>query len=255
MFLYNPGRGAPFQEEAMAEMPLQEQVAIVTGASHGIGRAIAQRLAQLGATVVLAARTTSRLEDLKREILDEGGRALAIPTDLRRPEQIEHLIQTTLEQLGKIDILVNNAGIGVFGRPLHETSLEDWETIMQTNLRAVYVAMRAVTPHLIERRSGYIVNISSLASHNPVPNGAAYAASKWALNGLSVSAAEELRAHGIRVSLVCPGSVDTNLVPGQNKNRARMLHGDDIAHVVAMLVTQSPQSFASEVLIRPTMKP
>lgn len=239
----------------MAEMPLQEQVAIVTGASHGIGRAIAQRLARLGATVVLAARTTSRLEDLRREILDEGGRALVIPTDLRRPEQIEHLIQTTLEQLGKVDILVNNAGIGVFGHPLHETSLEDWEAIMQTNLRAVYVAMRAVTPHLIERRSGYIINISSLAAHNPVPNGAAYAASKWALNGLSVSAAEELRAHGIRVSLVCPGSVDTNLVPGQNKNRSRMLQGEDVAHVVAMLVTQSPQSFASEVLIRPTMKP
>lgn len=239
----------------MAETPLQEQVAIVTGASHGIGKAIAQRLACMGATTVLAARTASRLEDLKREILDEGGRALVVPTDLRRPEQIERLIQTTLEQLGKIDILVNNAGVGVFGRPLHETSMESWDAIMDTNLRAVYVAMRAVTPHLIQRRTGYIVNISSLAAHNPVPNGAAYAASKWALNGLSVSAAEELRAHGIRVSLVCPGSVDTDLVPGQNKNRARMLQGEDVAHVVAMLVTQSPHSFASEVLIRPTMKP
>lgn len=239
----------------MAETPLQEQVAIVTGASHGIGRAIAHRLARMGATVVLAARTAPRLEELKREIAGEGGRALAVPTDLRRPEQIEQLIQTTLDQLGRIDILVNNAGVGVFGRPLHETSMEDWDAIMDTNLRAVYVAMRAVAPHLIERRTGSIINISSLASHNPVPNGAAYAASKWALNGLSISAAEELRVHGIRVSLVCPGSVETNLVPGQSKNRSRMLQGEDIAHVVAMLVTQSPQSFASEVLIRPTMKP
>lgn len=239
----------------MAETPLQEQVAIVTGASHGIGKAIAQRLARMGATVVLAARTVSRLDEIKREIQHDGGRALVVPTDLRQPEQVERLIQTTLEQFGKIDILVNNAGIGVFGRPLHETSMEDWDGIMDTNLRAVYVAMRTVTPHMIQRRTGYIINISSLAAHNPVPNGAAYAASKWALNGLSVSAAEELRAHGIRVCLVCPGSVDTNLVPGQNKNRARMLQGEDVAHVVAMLVTQSPQSFASEVLIRPTMKP
>lgn len=239
----------------MAETLRREQVAIVTGASHGIGRAIAQRLARMGATVVLAARTVSRLEELKREIHAEGGRALVVPTDLRQPEQIEHLIQQTLEQLGKIDILVNNAGVGVFGRPLHETSLESWDEIMDTNLRAVFVAMRAVAPHMIERRTGYIVNISSLAAHNPVPNGAAYAASKWALNGMSISAAEELRAHGIRVSLVCPGSVDTNLVPGQSKNRAHMLQGDDIAHIVAMLVTQAPQSFASEVLVRPTMKP
>ncbi len=239
----------------MAETLRQEQVAIVTGASHGIGRAIARRLARMGTTVVLAARTVSRLEELKREIQDEGGRALVVPTDLRQPEQIERLIQQTLEQLGKIDILVNNAGVGVFGRPLHETSLESWDEIMNTNLRAVFVAMHAVAPHMVERHTGYIVNISSLAAHNPVPNGAAYAASKWALNGMSVSAAEELRAHGIRVSLVCPGSVDTNLVPGQSKNRAHMLQSDDIAHIVAMLVTQAPQSFASEVLIRPTMKP
>jgi len=239
----------------MAETPLQEQVAIVTGASHGIGKAIAQRLARLGATVVLAARTGNRLEDLKREIVREGGRALVVPVDLRQPEAVEHLIHTALEQFGRIDILVNNAGIGAFGRPLHETSMEVWDAIMDTNLRAVYVAIRTVVPHLIERRTGHIINISSLAAHNPVPNAAAYAASKWALNGLSHAVSEELRGHGIRVSLICPGSVDTDLVPGQTKNRARMLKGEDIAHAVAMLVTQAPQSFVSEILIRPTMKP
>lgn len=239
----------------MAETPLREQVAIVTGASHGIGRSIAQRLARMGATVVLAARTGSRLEALRNEIVAEGGNALAIPADLRQPEQIRHLIASALERLGKIDILVNNAGVGAFGKPLHETPVESWDAIMETNLRAVYIAMQALVPHLIQRQTGHIINISSLASHNPVPNGAAYAASKWALNGLSYSVAEELRGYGIRVSLVCPGSVDTNLVPGQSKNRARMLKGDDVAHVVAMLVTQAPQSFASEVLLRPTMKP
>jgi short-subunit dehydrogenase len=108
---------------------------------------------------------------------------------------------------------------------------------------------------MIERRSGHIINISSLAGKNALPNGAAYAASKWGLNGLSYSIAEELRGHGIRVSVVCPGSVDTELSPHSGKDSNKMLKPDDVAHVVAMLVTQAPQSFASEVLLRPTQKP
>ena len=115
--------------------------------------------------------------------------------------------------------------------------------------------IRAITPLMIERGSGHIVNISSLAGKNALPNGAAYAASKWGLNGLTYSVAEELRPHSIRVSVVCPGSVDTELSPHAGKNPSKMLRPDDVAHVVAMLVTQAPQSFASEVLLRPTQKP
>jgi 3-oxoacyl-[acyl-carrier protein] reductase len=108
---------------------------------------------------------------------------------------------------------------------------------------------------MISGKGGHIVNISSLAGKNPLPNGAAYAASKWGLNGLSYSVAEELRGHNIRVSVVCPGSVDTELSPHVGKDSNKMLKPDDVAHVVAMLVTQAPQSFASEVLLRPTQKP
>jgi 3-oxoacyl-[acyl-carrier protein] reductase len=108
---------------------------------------------------------------------------------------------------------------------------------------------------MIRARSGHIVNISSLAGKNPLPNGAAYAASKWGLNGLSYSVAEELRGYNVRVSVVCPGSVGTELSPHTGKDHSRMLQPDDVAHVVAMLVTQAPQSFASEVLLRPTLKP
>ena len=132
---------------------------------------------------------------------------------------------------------------------------EAWEKVLNTNLRGVFYCIRAFAPMMIQSGGGHIVNISSLAGKNPLPNGAAYAASKWGLNGLSYSVAEELRTHNIRVSVVCPGSVDTELSPHTGKNPSKMLKPDDVAHVVGMLVQQTPQSFVSEVLIRPTQKP
>jgi NAD(P)-dependent dehydrogenase (short-subunit alcohol dehydrogenase family) len=239
----------------MAESPLRGQVAVVTGASHGIGYAVSRKLASLGAHVCLAARTESRLDDLAREIERQGGAASVQVTDVRKEADVERMVTGCVQRLGRLDILVNNAGIGAFGSPLHETPPETWDAIMQTNLRAVYSAIRAAAPFMIQRRAGHIINVSSLAAHNPVPNGAAYAASKWALNGLTYSVAEELRVYDIRVSVVCPGSVDTDLVPDRNKDRSRMLQAEDVAQVIAMLVTQAPRSFASEVLLRPTRKP
>jgi NAD(P)-dependent dehydrogenase (short-subunit alcohol dehydrogenase family) len=132
---------------------------------------------------------------------------------------------------------------------------ESWDAVLNTNLRGVFYAIRAFAPLMIRGGGGDIVNISSLAGKNPLPNGAAYAASKWGLNGLSYSVAEELRQHKIRVSVVCPGSTNTDFSPHAGKDTSKMLQPDDVAHVVAMLVTQAPQSFASEVLLRPTQKP
>jgi 3-oxoacyl-[acyl-carrier protein] reductase len=122
-------------------------------------------------------------------------------------------------------------------------------------LRGVFYTLRAFAAMMIAAGGGHIVNISSIAGKNPLPNGAAYAASKWGLNGLSYSVAEELRGHNIRVSVVCPGSTHTDFSPHTGKSPEKMLQPDDVAHVVAMLVTQSPQSFASEVILRPTQKP
>lgn len=229
---------------------------MITGASQGIGRAVALRLAAMGAAVVAAARSPARLAELVGEITAAGGRARACPTDVRSQKGIEAMLAMGLEW-GRLDILVNNAGIGQFGVPLHETTPEVWAATMETNLRAVYFALRAAAPHFIEHRRGHIINIASLAAHNPLSGGAAYAASKAALHQLSVCAAEELRGYGIRVSLVCPGSVDTDLSPDLvgKKDRSKMLRPEDVAHVVAMLVTQDPQSFVSEVQMRPTQKP
>jgi 3-oxoacyl-[acyl-carrier protein] reductase len=174
-------------------------------------------------------------------------------TDLASVDALgDHLRKT----YGRVDILVNNAGVGGPTGLLHELSPEDWETIFHTNLRGVYYMMRAVVPLMITAGAGHIVNISSLAGKNPLPRGAAYSASKWGLNGLTYGVAEELREHNIRVSVVCPGSVNTDFSPRRgSKNTEKMLKPEDVAHVVACLVTQEPQSFMSEVLLRPTIKP
>ena len=158
--------------------------------------------------------------------------------------------------MGESDILVNNAGIGGPSGLLHELAPGDWEAIFNTNLRGVFYMMRAVVPLMIAAGAGHIINISSLAGKNPLPRGAAYSASKWGLNGLTYGVAEELRGHNIRVSLVCPGSVNTDFSPRRGgKDTEKMLKPEDVAHVIASLVTQEPQSFISEVLIRPTVKP
>lgn len=228
------------------------KVAVITGSGRGIGAAIARKLATLGAITVLCGRTKKPLEDVAAEI---GSAAKVKQCDVSNLASVQELASFVERNFGRTDILVNNAGVGAFAAPLHELTPEDWEKVLNTNLRGVYYCMRAFAPMMIQAKSGDIINISSLAGKNALPNGAAYAASKWGLNGLSYSAAEELRTHNIRVSVVCPGSVNTELGPHSGKNPSKMLQADDVAHVVAMLVTQAPQSFASEVLLRPTQKP
>lgn len=239
----------------MQEKVLAGQVAVVTGAGRGIGAAIAAQLADLGAEVVLAGRTEKPLASTAASIDARGGRTHVKPCDVTDLASVETLGQWVEGTFRRVDVLVNNAGIGSFAAPLHEMTPEAWEKVLNTNLRGVFYCMRAFTPMMIRSGKGHIINISSLAGKNALPNGAAYAASKWGLNGLSYSAAEELRAHNIRVSVVCPGSVDTELSPHTGKNPNKMLKPDDVAHVVAMLVQQAPQSFVSEVLLRPTQKP
>ena len=236
----------------MAE--LTGQIAIVTGAGRGIGEAISKRLAILGATVLLAARDVGLLAEVKRQIDVAGGQAEIFPVDLLSKDAITALANSIKERHGRCDILVNNAGIGAMGSPLHETSPETWDAIMATNLRAPYLMIRTLAPLMIAARSGHIINISSLASHYPLKNGAAYAASKWGLNGLTYSVAEELRDYGIRVSAVAPGSVNTAF-GGGGKDGSWKIQPGDVAEVVAMIVSQPQQSFVSEVKMRPTRKP
>jgi 3-oxoacyl-[acyl-carrier protein] reductase len=238
-----------------AVQSLAGQVAVVTGAGRGIGASIAHRLSSLGVTSVLCGRTDAALQLSAQAIAQAGGKAEVVPCDVTSLSSVEAAASRVEALFGRVDILVNNAGIGGFGGPLHDLAPDAWEQILNTNLRGVYYTTRAFAPVMIRARSGHIINISSLAGKNALPNGAAYAASKWGLNGLSYSMAEELRSHNIRVAVICPGSTNTDLSPHTGKDAAKMLQPEDVAHTVAMLVAQAPQSFVSEILLRPTQKP
>ena len=240
----------------MNENSLATQVAVVTGAARGIGEAIARQLAHMGATVVLTARDQARLGQVKALIEQQEGKAIVAPCDLTDEKSIAALGERVSQECGRCDILVNNAGVGVLRKPLVELAVEEWDQMLHTNLRAPYLMIRALAPLMIAARSGHIINISSLAGKNVLPEGAAYAASKWGLNGLTYSVAEELRPYNVRVSVIAPGSVNTKFgSPGSGKDPKRMIQPEDVAAVVAMLVTQAATSFVSEVLLRPTMKP
>jgi 3-oxoacyl-[acyl-carrier protein] reductase len=235
---------------------LSGSVAVVTGGGRGIGLAIVSKLAALDATVILTGRDEARVQQVARELTSRGHRAEGIACNVTGLAGVEALGERLRKTYGRVDILVNNAGIGGPSGMLHELAPEDWEAIFNINLRGVYYMMRAVVPLMITAGAGHIINISSLAGKNPLPRGAAYSASKWGVNGLSYGVAEELRSQNIRVSVICPGSVDTDFSPRRHgKDTQKMLKPDDVAHAVAMLVTQDPQSFISEVLIRPTQKP
>jgi NAD(P)-dependent dehydrogenase (short-subunit alcohol dehydrogenase family) len=234
---------------------LAKQVAVITGAGRGIGAAIANKLAGLGATTILLGRSRPRLQSTAETISAKGGKAEVLECDVTNLPSVEAAAGHVDSTFGRLDVLINNAGIGGFSKPLHQLPPDSWDEILNTNLRGVYYTIRSFAPMMIRVRAGHIINISSLAGKNALPNGAAYAASKWGLNGLTYSVAEELRAYNIRASVVCPGSVDTELSPHTGKDFTKMLRPEDVAHVVAMLVTQAPQSFVSEVLLRPTQKP
>jgi len=234
---------------------LAGQVSVVTGGGRGIGAAIARRLAAVGSLTVICGRSRAPLEATAAEISNLGGQCEAVECDVTQWKSVEKLAAQVESTFGRADILVNNAGIGGFGGPLHQMPPQSWDEVLNTNLRGVFYCIRTFAPIMIQAKSGHIVNISSIAGKNALPNGAAYAASKWGLNGLSYSVAEELRAHNIRVSVICPGSTHTELSPHAGKDPNKMLQPEDVAHVVAMLVTQAPQSFASEIILRPTQKP
>ena len=253
-------------------VPLAGQIAVVTGAGRGIGRAISLILAELGAHTILCGRSRSALEETAaaiqayskrlteehstREKPDKSLRqSSVIECDVTSRASVEAMARQIENTFHRTDILVNNAGIAGASGPLHQLAPETWDDVLNTNLRGAYYCLRSFAPMMIKEGTGHIINISSLAGKNPVPNLSAYAASKWGLNGLSYSVAEELRPHNIRVSVICPGSVHTEFSAHPGKNAERMLQPSDVAHAVAMIVTQAPQSFASEILLRPTQKP
>jgi len=228
------------------------QVAIVTGAGRGIGRAIAERFAAEGAGVVLAARTVSDLENVARELDRADARALAVPTDVTDDAAVQRLVERAVEAFGRIDILVTAAGVASFG-PVAEATPRDWDAMLLVNLRAVMTCCRAVLPPMLARRGGTIINVASIAASRPIPGAAAYTATKAGVVGWSRVLAEELRAGGVRVGVLVPGAVDTPLwdaIPG-GPDRTRMLRPEDVARAAVLMASLPPRATLEEVTLLP----
>ncbi len=234
----------------MAGKRLDGQVAVVTGASKGIGKAIAYALGREGAHVVLAARSLKELDAAVNEFTREGLKASPVPTDVSIPSQVSALIEGTVDGFGRLDILVNNAGIGIF-KNVQEMSVEEFDAMWNVNLRGVFLASKAALPAMIKANRGAIVNISSLAGKNSIKGGAGYCATKWALRGFASSLMLEVREHNIRVVTIFPGSVATNF-SHVNKKGENITQPEDVAEAVLFAVTAADRAMFSEIDVRPT---
>jgi len=231
--------------------PLEGKVAIVTGASRGIGHSIAVALAREGTHVALAARSNDELEAVAAEISDLGGKAAALPADVTCEADVIALVRETVDRFGRLDILVNNAGVGSFG-PLTETTIEQWDRIMAVNARGPFLACREAIPYLRQQPHSFIINIASVVAVKGYINQAAYAASKHALLGMSKALAKEVQRDGIRVHVICPGGVDTEL-GGQARpdlDRSVLIQPEEIADTVVFLVTRRGNAVIDEIHIR-----
>lgn len=230
---------------------LQGKRVLVTGASRGIGRAIALRFALAGADVILAARNRDELQEAAEEIRSMGRHCLVVSTDLRDPASIKALVQETDRQFGGTDILVNNAGVGAWA-PIGELTLAQYNEMFDVNMRAVFLLTQAVLPSMIERGSGHIVNIASTSSRWAYPEGTIYCASKFAVLGFNEALAKELRTTGVRVTAVCPGQVNTYLGGGGPADWDEdMLDSEDVAELVVQSVALPPRAIVTELVVWP----
>ena len=230
---------------------LDGKVAIVTGGSRGIGRAICLALAQEGAALVIAARSAAGLEEAAELVRQAGGTAEPVVTELSDEDSIRNLVRVTRERFGRLDILVNNAGITHSAR-LEETRTEDLDRCWTINARAPFILCREALPLLRQGKGGFIVNISSVVGVKGYAAQSAYTASKHALRGMTISLAEELRDTGIRVHVICPGGVDTDMVGNVRPDirKEDLIRPNEVAELVLYLVTREGNAVMDELHIR-----
>ncbi|HEV8192880.1 MAG TPA: SDR family oxidoreductase [Ktedonobacterales bacterium] len=238
---------------------LDGNVAVVTGASAGIGQAVARRFLEEGADLVVVARRAERLEAFAEDARKAGRRCVVITGDVREEETARQTAEQALDELGKIDILVNNAGIGIYGN-LIETSADDFDRMMDTNMRSTFLFTRHAVPSMIERGSGIVINISSMAGVMGFPGEAAYCATKFAQVGFTQALDRELRPRGIKVGVVCPGGVKTEFAIGTGRTEegvaaSGMLDPDDVAQAVLLMATQPEGARITEIRMRPMVEP
>lgn len=233
-------------------MALENQVAVITGASTGVGRYVARRFARQNIKQVIGARSESDLESTAKEIEDIGGEVIVLPTDVSDPGECKTLIQTAVEEFGKLDILVNNAGVGIYGE-IDNFYLTDLETLLSINLKGTYYCSQAAFRIMKKQKSGHIINVASIAGKMGLPRESGYNASKFGMVGIGQSLKKEGIAHNIRVHNICPGGIDTPFwddVPNP-PDRTKFLDADEVASVVDYVANSSANVVFEDITLHP----
>jgi len=235
---------------------LSNQIALITGAGRGIGRAIALRLAQAGCDLVLVARTKDELEAVAEEAGALGVRALVLPTDITDDAQVEAMLQVALVQLGSVSILVNNAGVAPPRAAHGKAAIEAWDRMLATCLRAPMLLTHLLLPDMLVHRRGAVINVASLTGRVARAGEAAYAAAKAGLIAFSHAIFSEVRNNGVKVVAVCPGLVDTQLIPPNRRvDRSRFLRPEDVADAIFNVLTMPAHACPTEIVIEPQFDP
>jgi NADP-dependent 3-hydroxy acid dehydrogenase YdfG len=240
---------------------IKGKVVVITGASSGMGEAAAKHLSALGATVALGARRVDRIEKLAKEIRDKGGKALAIAVDVTHRNHVKNLVDSAVKEFGRVDVILNNAGIMPLS-PMDRLNVDEWDKMIDVNIKGVLNGIAAVLPYMKEQKSGQIINTSSVAGHKIFNGSAVYSATKFAVRALTEGLRMELKPYNIRTTIVCPGAVKTELLEHitetdiQQANKdyvgAVGISPDTFAHVVAFAISQPETVDINEIIFRPT---
>jgi NADP-dependent 3-hydroxy acid dehydrogenase YdfG len=240
---------------------IKDKVVVITGASSGLGEATARRLSASGAKIVLGARRTKHLDALAKELNENGGNAIAITTDVTDREQVKALVDAAVKTYGRVDVMINNAGL-MPQAPLERLKVEEWDRMIDVNIKGVLYGIAAVLPYMKEQKSGHIINVSSVAGHKVGPGFAVYAATKHAVRALSEGVRQEVKPYNIRTTVISPGAVATELPNGvtdpATAERIKKFYADiavpadSFARAVAFAVSQPEEVDINEILFRPT---
>ncbi|MED0679580.1 SDR family oxidoreductase [Aneurinibacillus thermoaerophilus] len=229
---------------------LHNKVVLITGASKGIGQAMCLLFAEKGATVYAIARSEELLHKLAEKAKTKGGNIIASPCDVTDSEAVQRLISQIVREKERIDVLINNAGLGHFG-PIHELTETQWDEMMNVNLKGVFLCTKYVVPHLLKQQSGHIINISSVAGTVTFPGGGGYCTSKFGLMAFTDVLTQELKPHNIKVSVICPGSVQTYF--GQSDPKSYALKPEEVAYIAYQMAAAPEGVIMNQVIMRPVV--
>ena len=240
---------------------VERKVVVITGASSGLGEATARHLSAQGATVVLGARRADRIQALANELNGSGAKSLAVATDVTHSDQVQRLVDAAVETYGRIDVMLNNAGLMPHS-PLERLKIEDWDQMIDVNIKGVLYGIAAALPYMKEQKSGHFINVSSVAGHKVRTGGVVYAATKHAVRVISEGLRMEVKPYNIRTTVISPGALDTELVdritePDIRESVRKMageiaLPADTFARMVAFVISQPEEVDVNEILFRPT---